>query len=266
MRCTERRFCSLSFIWLIMFASLAQAAPQDSHGDTAPELLSSTTPDVAIEKCKNKVPGAVTLAATIEPDGHPANVIFLKPLGNDFDKVALSTIASARFKAALHDGSPTAIRQAIEVDMQGCIVRSKDDKGKKVDTFRLSAKPAVKLIASLTDDGVAITPPNESSETTADLTRPRHVGGGVKAPVVLVSKEAEYSDEARRSRVQGTCVVSLIVDAQGMPQQVHIVRGLGSGLDEKALEAINRYRFRPAISKGHPVPTMISVEVSFKLY
>jgi TonB family protein len=82
----------------------------------------------------------------------------------------------------------------------------------------------------------------------------------------LKFKEAEYSDEARRSRVQGTCVVSLIVDAQGLPQQVHIVRGIGSGLDEKALDAINHYRFKPGLAKGRPVPVLISVEVSFKLY
>jgi TonB family protein len=93
------------------------------------------------------------------------------------------------------------------------------------------------------------------------------IGGGVSAPVPLNNVEAEFSDEARRAKYQGVCIVSLIVDAQGNPQNPRVVRALGMGLDEKALEAVRKYKFRPAMKDGKtPVPVMISVEVNFRLY
>jgi protein TonB len=93
------------------------------------------------------------------------------------------------------------------------------------------------------------------------------VGGGVTAPVALNSVEAEFSDEARRAKYQGVCLISLIVDAQGNPQNPRVVRALGMGLDEKAIEAVKKYKFKPAMKDGKtPVPVMITVEVNFRLY
>jgi TonB family protein len=88
----------------------------------------------------------------------------------------------------------------------------------------------------------------------------------VTNPVPLVSPEAEFSDEARRSKYQGVCMISIIVDARGYPQNPRVTRSLGMGLDEKALEAVQRYRFKPAMKDGKPVASMISVEVNFRLY
>jgi periplasmic protein TonB len=94
-----------------------------------------------------------------------------------------------------------------------------------------------------------------------------HVGGGVSAPVPIFQPEAEFSDEARRAKYQGVCLVGLIVDAQGNPQNVHIIRALGMGLDEKALEAVRKYKFKPAMKDGRiPVPVPITMEVNFRLY
>ena len=93
------------------------------------------------------------------------------------------------------------------------------------------------------------------------------VGGGVSAPVPIFQPEAEFSDEARRAKYQGVCLISLIVDAQGNPQNPRVIRALGMGLDEKALEAVRKYKFKPAMKDGRtPVPVMITIEVNFRLY
>ncbi len=93
------------------------------------------------------------------------------------------------------------------------------------------------------------------------------VGGRISAPVPIFQPEAEFSDEARRAKYQGVCLIGLIVDAQGHPQDVHIVRALGMGLDEKAMEAVRQYKFKPAMKDGKtPVPVMITIEVDFRLY
>jgi TonB family protein len=94
-----------------------------------------------------------------------------------------------------------------------------------------------------------------------------HIGGGVSAPVPINAVEAEFSDEARRAKYQGVCLIQLIVDAQGNPQNPRVIRALGMGLDEKALEAVRKYKFKPAMKDGRtPVPVMITVEVNFRLY
>jgi TonB family protein len=93
-----------------------------------------------------------------------------------------------------------------------------------------------------------------------------HVGGGVSAPVLIYSVEPEFSDEARRAKYQGICVVSLIVGANGQPQNIIVSRPLGMGLDQKALDAVRQYKFRPAYYHGHAVAVPISVEVNFRIY
>jgi periplasmic protein TonB len=61
-------------------------------------------------------------------------------------------------------------------------------------------------------------------------------------------------------------VVSLIVDAHGMPQRIRVVRKLGMGLDEKAVEAVRQYKFKPSMYQGKPVPVEITIEVNFHIY
>lgn len=92
------------------------------------------------------------------------------------------------------------------------------------------------------------------------------VGGGITAPRPLSSPDPVYTEEARQAKIQGTCVLGLIVDANGHPRDVRIVRGLGYGLDAKALEAVREWRFEPARKNGEPVNVQVSVEVAFHLY
>ncbi len=92
------------------------------------------------------------------------------------------------------------------------------------------------------------------------------VGGGVSAPVVIRSVEPEFTPEARTADFQGSVSIQLIVDTQGNPQNVHVVRHLGMGLDEKAIDAVRQYRFKPAMYEGHPVAVQMIVEVTFRLH
>ncbi len=92
------------------------------------------------------------------------------------------------------------------------------------------------------------------------------VGGGVSAPKALDTPDPEYSEEARKAKYQGTCILWLIVDQSGRPQQVKVARSLGMGLDQKAIEAVQHWKFEPAMKDGHPVAVQINVEVNFRLY
>jgi TonB family protein len=92
------------------------------------------------------------------------------------------------------------------------------------------------------------------------------VGGGVSPPHALYTPDPEYSDEARKAKYMGTVVLFLVVDPSGAPTNVQIVRPLGLGLDEKAVNAVSSWRFRPAERDGQPVSVAINVEVNFHLY
>lgn len=93
-----------------------------------------------------------------------------------------------------------------------------------------------------------------------------HVGGGVSAPVVIYSVEPEFSEEARKAKVAGNVLVSIIVDASGHPQNVRVIRGIGMGLDEKAVEAVRQYRFKPAMMNGRAVPVEVNFDVNFQIF
>jgi periplasmic protein TonB len=89
---------------------------------------------------------------------------------------------------------------------------------------------------------------------------------GVTLPRVTYDPDPEYSDEARHNKYQGSVVLFLIVDAQGQPRDIRLQRSLGMGLDEKAMEAVRKWRFQPATLNGHAVATQINVEVTFRLF
>ncbi|HEY1463394.1 MAG TPA: energy transducer TonB [Terriglobales bacterium] len=92
------------------------------------------------------------------------------------------------------------------------------------------------------------------------------VGGGVSAPKPILTPDPEYSEEARKAKFQGTCVLSVIVGPDGRTSNIHIARSLGLGLDEKAIEAVKGWTFQPAMKDGRPVAVAISVQVEFHLY
>jgi protein TonB len=93
-----------------------------------------------------------------------------------------------------------------------------------------------------------------------------NVGGGVSAPRVIHSVEPQFTPEARQANYQGVVGIQLIVDSQGNPQAVHVVRHLGMGLDERAIEAVRQYKFSPAMYQGHAVAVQLIINVDFRLH
>ncbi len=91
------------------------------------------------------------------------------------------------------------------------------------------------------------------------------IGGDVSQPIPIYKPEPEYSEEARKAKYSGTVLLSLVIDEHGNTRDIHVVRPLGLGLDEKAIEAVSHWRFRPALKGGHPVAVQAQVEVNFRL-
>jgi len=92
------------------------------------------------------------------------------------------------------------------------------------------------------------------------------VGGGVSAPIPIYKPEPAYSEEARKAKYQGTVVLWIVVDAQGNVADCRVVKPLGLGLDEKAVEGVKVWKFKPAMRNGTPVAVRVMMEVTFRLF
>jgi TonB family protein len=91
------------------------------------------------------------------------------------------------------------------------------------------------------------------------------IGGGVSAPVPTFRADPEYSEEARKAKWQGAVLLQVVIDENGVPQNIQVVRPLGMGLDQKAIEAVQKWRFKPGLKDGQPVPVAAVMEVNFRL-
>jgi TonB family protein len=94
---------------------------------------------------------------------------------------------------------------------------------------------------------------------------PYRPGSGVEPPRLLREVRADYTDQARRANVAGEVVLEIVVRRDGSVGEVKILRRLGSGLDERAVQAVRQWRFAPARMKGVPVDVIVEVAVEFKL-
>lgn len=95
---------------------------------------------------------------------------------------------------------------------------------------------------------------------------PFRVGGGVREPVLIYRTLPDYTEEARKNRIEGIVLLQIVVRANGSVDNAKIVRGLGFGLDESALrEVVTKWRFKPGTLNGRPVDVMALIEVSFRL-
>jgi len=103
-----------------------------------------------------------------------------------------------------------------------------------------------------------------------DISGPRGIGSSrpgtkITPPMLVFKVEPEFSEEARKAKYQGTVLLAIEVDTNGHARNLRVLRALGLGLDERAIEAVSRWLFRPGVQDGKPVVTSATVEVNFRL-
>jgi hypothetical protein len=207
-------------------------------GVTAPELLPLNVNSMFTGKCNAKVDGKVELSLLVDTTGHPRNIMFLKPLGTELDRSALRIASTDRFKPGTLDGKPVVVAESMKVDIQSCVVKPEDSTDKAIYKLRLRTVPQQEL-------GPLPKPPNEAvlisditswKNSASEEPHLYHVGSGVTAPFLLTPSQALYTPEA--CKAQHTCSISLVVDQQGMPQNVQVKKapdpGLGQNLEHFA--------------------------------
>ena len=106
--------------------------------------------------------------------------------------------------------------------------------------------------------------PGEGGGTGGGVFRPGT--GGVGEPTCAYCPQPTYSEEARKAKYMGVVVLQVVVTADGRATQIEVVKGPGLGLEEKAVDAVKQWRFKPALGpNGKPVATLVTIEVNFRL-
>jgi len=278
----QRFLCIATLAAFLPVSSIAQtpeppSAPSQTNGGpervevyyggpgvTLPRLQALPQTSTTTGKCHSKQEARVRLSLIVDSKGQPHNATFDRPVGNEFDELALMVLEHDRFEPGTYQAAPVAIGLAVEMHLEGCVEQTKDAAGKKTTTLKLRSQPEQSFEEMpQPQQEIALVPLANAHSDTPHLAR---VGHGVTPPKAILQREAEFSDYARQKKIQGSCVVSLVVDVNGMPQNVHIARSLEPSLDQNAVLSVRKYRFQPAMMNGIPVPVAISVEVTFRLY
>jgi len=188
-----------------------------------------------------EVEGFSLLSLVIRADGTPANIDVVRSHGAAFDEAAIEAVKKTTFEPGSLDGKPVPVRIYARI------------------RFTEDQKPAFPRILT------HLNMMNGGSEQPhlGDRIPPLR---NVKPPVALYAPSAQYSEQARRAKLGGVVVVSTLVNEDGLPTEIKLVKSLGMGLDENAIECVSRYRFKPGTKDGVPVPVRITIEISFRTY
>jgi TonB family protein len=241
----------------------------------APELHPMVLPIKNEDKCERESDDEIALSLIVDANGKPRDVRVINPVGTPLERLAMRIVEEDAFEPGTLNGAAVQVRLLAHVNIEGCYATKKDASGNSTEVFRLRAQPKQTfgeekrqeyIAPKLPDQSDLPTPPELPKPPEPDTLGLERIGHGVSAPVPLNTVAAKYSEEARRKEITGVCLISMIVDTQGKPQNPRVIRSLGYGLDEKALEAVRKYHFKPAMKGKVPVPVMITVEVNFRLY
>jgi protein TonB len=96
--------------------------------------------------------------------------------------------------------------------------------------------------------------------------KPMRVGGDVNPPVAVKRVDPIYPDVARKARIEGMVILETIIDRDGNVTDVRVLKGLPLGLDQSAVDAVKRWKFKPGTLNGQAVPVIFTLTVNFTLH
>jgi TonB family protein len=188
--------------------------------------------------------GVSLLSLVVGVDGTASDIHVVTSHGEAFDAAATDAVKQFKFEPGTMDGRPVPVR---------VYARTR---------FFADMRPAVTRILMRDMPGGGF------SHSFRDGWPPRTITPHDydKPPVVIQSADPEFSDEARRAKFQGIVIVSTLVTEEGLPTDIRIEKPLGHGLDEKAVQCVRKFRFKPAMKNGEPVAARATIEINFRLY
>jgi TonB family protein len=232
---------------------------------TAPELIPIDYSAALGSDCERTERVKSELKYIVDTSGLPHEIQLDEEADGNTAQLLFQWMRTVRFKPAQRNGVPVAVGISDGISIELCYENVTDAEGKTGHRLRLHSAPVHKL--EPWEDApkeVTIYTAAPSSQNGGKVER---VGSPVKAPVALHTIDPPFSEEAMRRHIKdGECMVQIVVDEHGVPQDPQIVKALGYGLDEKAFESVKQYRFKPGTKDGKPVPVYMTIAINFHLY
>ncbi len=204
---------------------------------TAPELIKTVSVPYPDGIAAKQIQGMTVLAMVIQANGVPAHIQVLHKHGDAFDKAAIAAVQQSTFLPGKLGVKPVPVWIDVRVVFH---------------SDRSLATP--QLLITERD----LPPPSESQVEDKHRNPLSYT-----PPYPIHSVDADFVDPFAKTPYVQVAVVSVLVDKEGLPKEVRVVRGLGFGLDEKAAAAVWHYRFLPATKHGEPIAARRDIMVSF---
>ena len=233
------------FLPIVLLAALA--AGQDAGSQpTMRSPSQNSSPPIIVSNSRARVS-----PARWDPPKYPESALRSKTGGDAV--LALDVDEKGRVKAvSVVSGDPEFTKSAMEAAR----------KWKYVPDFQpgesVVVSTSVAIRFRVADDG--------TPSISAVGTQVARTDDGATAPDAVLSPEPQYADEAMRAKYQGNCVLTLTVGADGTPSDIRVSRSVGLGLDQEAIEALQKWSFKPGTKDGNPVPVAVSVQVQFHIF
>jgi TonB family protein len=225
---------------------------------TAPSLVSPTV-TVSTPKHCDEFNGVVKFAATIDAVGLPHALKALEASDRRLIGFATELIQAQRFKPGVVNGLPTAVAVELTVGLHTCAQREKHPTDDNFYQFTLRAHPLIAM--------AMVAPPAEPETASAAVTEgvpAGQVGEHISAPIPTVITDPKIPVSGKIPK-RGHCFLGVTIDANGIPQNIHVVHELEPELDSNAMEAVRNWRFKPALRDGStPVAAEGTVVATFE--
>lgn len=207
---------------------------------TAPRMLRTVLALYPSGVSTKDAQGMTVMAMVIGADGKPSHIQLLHGHGDQFDRNALAAVMHSTFEPGLLAGKPVPVWIDLRV------------------VFHSDHSDAIPQVIIAERDLPA---PDESQ-----LEDKHHKPLSYTPPFPIHTVDADFADPFTKHPWVQVAVVTVLVGEDGLPKDVHVRRGLGFGLDEKATAAVQHYKFFPATEKGKPVEARRDVLVSFSKF
>ena len=199
-----------------------------------------------IRLAREQVVDAAAIGLTAEPEQ------YLKAL------IAFATVEK-RFVPVTSFTAAGQLKQRIQAIQKESIMQNRKSTRNLFPALALLACAAVLTTWSLPLRSAVV------AQKDAELGDVYKLGDGVKAPQIVNKVEPQYAPAAKQAKIQGVTVMSVVIDKEGVPRTVQVKKSLDADLDRNAIDAVKRWRFRPALLNGQPVAVEATIEVNFRL-
>ncbi len=204
---------------------------------SAPKMVSTFSVPYPSDSHGKDIQGMTVFAMVIDANGNPEHIELLHRHGDGFDQAALAAVKHSKFEPGMLAGKPVPVWIDVRV------------------VFHANRSQALPQVLIAERD---LPPPDESKVEDKHHNPLSHT-----PPFAIHTVDADFADPFAQHPWVQVALVDVLVSEDGSPKEVHVRRGLGFGLDEKAAAAVWHYRFIPATQRGTPITARCSVMVSF---